>query len=220
MNIFKNLGNNLNYQDILQLDGAFAVAHINYNKSPEFNGVDSKTIATKSRKNSLSSAKNINNVMGGLSSFNGTEKNFKKDDKISLWKSYWLEYVNVFDKLTTLLPNSITTIFVARHAVELGIKYLLIKDNKKVPKTHDLGELCNSLYSEYAINDKYMDDVDVFCKDFSKNIEGGNVEYFRFPEYKENTYFAGNCLDIQWLIYDFALVLLKLIHFAGLDNEV
>ena len=99
MNIFKTLGNELSYEDALQLDGASAVAHINYNKSPEFNGVDSKTIATESRKNSLSSANNINNVIGSLSLFNGTEKNFKKVDRISLWKSYWLEYINAFDKL-------------------------------------------------------------------------------------------------------------------------
>ena len=220
MNIFKTLGNELSYEDALQLDGASAVAHINYNKSPEFNGVDSKTIATESRKNSLSSANNINNVIGSLSLFNGTEKNFKKVDRISLWKSYWLEYINAFDKLTTLLPDSIVTIYIARHAVELGLKYLLLKENDKITKTHDLGELCDSLYSEYDINEKYMDDVNSFCKIFSEYIEGGNGEYFRFPEYKENAYFAGNCLDIQWLSYNFALVLLKLIHFANLDNEI
>ena len=30
------------YDDILQVDGAFSVAHINYGQSPRFNGVDAK----------------------------------------------------------------------------------------------------------------------------------------------------------------------------------
>ena len=39
-------------------------------------------------------------------------------------------------------------------------------------------------------------------------------EYFRFPEYKQNHYFAGDFLDIKWLSYNIALIILKLIHFA------
>lgn len=37
--------------------------------------------------------------------------------------------------------------------------------------------------------------------------------------YNKNTYFAGDRLDIGWLSYNFALILLKLIHFADLDDE-
>ena len=220
MKIFKDLGKDLSYEDILQLDGAFAVAHINYNKSPIFNGVDSKDIAKNSRKNSLSSAEKIENVTESIYSFNGTEKYFQKDDRILLWKSYWLEYINAFDKLITLLPNSIVTIYVARHTVEIGLKYLLLKRTGKITKTHNLEKLSNSLYSEYAIKDKYMADVSLFCEIFCNYIEGGNAEYFRFPEYKENEYFAGNCLDIKWLSYNLALIILKLIHFADLDDEI
>lgn len=220
MNIFKNLGKDLSYENILQLDGAFAVAHINYNKSPIFNGVDGSDIAKTSRKNSLSSVENIENVLDCIDSFKGTEKNFKKDDRVVLWKNYWLEYINAFDKLTTLLPNSIVTIYIARHTVELGLKYLLLNRTGKIEWTHDLKELSNALFSEYAINDKYMDDVNIFCEKFCNYIEGGNVEYFRFPEFKGNEYFAGNCLDIKWLSYNFAIIILKLIHFAGLDDEV
>ena len=33
MNLFKTLRNELSYKDDLQLDGAFAVAHVNYDKS-------------------------------------------------------------------------------------------------------------------------------------------------------------------------------------------
>lgn len=42
MDIFKNL--EVSYNDVLQLDGAFSAAHVNYGKSPIFNGKDSKDI--------------------------------------------------------------------------------------------------------------------------------------------------------------------------------
>ena len=49
MNIFKALGNELTYKEVLQLDGAFSVAHVNYDKSPIFNGTDSRNVAKNSR---------------------------------------------------------------------------------------------------------------------------------------------------------------------------
>lgn len=78
MNIFKRFGNELSYKDGLQLDGAFAVAHINYNKSPIFHGFDSKDMAKTSRKNSLSSKEKIKDVIGCIYSFDGTEKISKR----------------------------------------------------------------------------------------------------------------------------------------------
>ena len=221
MAIFKTLGDELSYKDILQCDGAFSVIHVNYNKSPLFNGTDSRNLAKDSRKNSLSSKENIKNVIECIDSFDGTEKNFKKDDQISLWKNYWTEYINAFDKLQNLLPSSVVTIYVGRQAIEIGFKYLLLKKTGQIKniKTHDLGELSKLFFKEYEINDSYMDWMDVFCEKFCKYIEGGNAEYFRYPEYNKNTYFAGNRLDIGWLSYNFALILLKLIHFADLDDE-
>ena len=220
MNIFKTFHNELSYKDVLQLDGAFSVCHINYDKSPIFNGIDSKDMAKKSRKNSLSYEDKIEDVVGCIYSFDGTEKNFKQDDRILLWKSYWLEYINAFDKLMDSLPSSVVTIYVGRQAIEIGFKYLLLKKHGQITKTHDLKELSDLLYLEYNINASYMDYVDRFCELFCKYIEGGNVEYFRFPEYKENTYFAGNRLDISWLFYNFALIILKLVHFANLEDEI
>ena len=219
MNIFKAFDDDISYKDPLQLDGAFSVAHINYGKSPIFNGIDSKDIAKKSRKNSISYNQEINDVLGFVNSFNGTEKDFNKDDKIQLWELYWLEYINAFDKLTKISPDSVVTIYVGRQAVEIGIKYLLLKNGSNIPKTHDLRLLTDSLYSKYKINDSYMDYVASFCEFFGQYIEGGNAEYFRFPEYKENKYFAGNKLDISWLSYNFALILLKLIHFGNLEDK-
>ena len=127
MNIFKAFGDDISYKDPLQLDGAFSVAHINYGKSPIFNGNDSKDVAKNSRKTSVSSNEKIEDVLGCINSFNGTEKDFKKDDKLQLWELYWMEYINAFDKLTKILPNSVVTIYVGRQAVEIGIKYLLLK---------------------------------------------------------------------------------------------
>lgn len=221
MTIFKTFGDKLCYKDILQCDGAFSIVHFNYDKSPIFNGTDSKNLVKNSRMNSLSSKVNIKNVIESIDSFDGTEKNYKKDDRILLWKNYWTEYINAFDKLQDLLPSSIVTIYVGRQAIEIGFKYLLLKKFGQIKniKTHDLGELSKLLFEEYDINDNYMDYVDVFCEKFCKYIEGGNAEYFRYPEYNKSTYFAGDYLDISWLSYNFALILLKLIHFANLDEE-
>lgn len=78
MNIFKTFHNELSYKDVLQLDGAFSVCHINYDKSPIFNGIDSKDMAKKSRKNSLSYEDKIEDVVGCIYSFDGTEKILNK----------------------------------------------------------------------------------------------------------------------------------------------
>lgn len=195
MNFFKVFENELNYRDILQLDGAFSVAHVNYNKSPIFNGINSRNLAKNSRKNSLSFQEKIEDVTECIESFDGTEKNFKKDDRVSLWENYWMEYINAFDKLINLLPNSVVTIYVGRQAIEIGFKYLLLKKTEQINMTHDLGELSSLFFTKYDIHDSYMDYVDEFCERFCKYIEGGNVEYFRYPEYKGNTYFVGNSLD-------------------------
>lgn len=219
MNIFKIFGDDISYKDPLQLDGAFSVAHINYGKSPIFNGIDSKDVAKNSRKNSISSNQEIKDVFGYINLFNGIEKDFKKDDKIQLWELYWLEYINAFDKLTEILPNSVVTMYVGRQAIEIGIKYLLLKKGFNISKTHNLKLLTDSLYSEYKISDSYMDYVAPFCELFGEYIEGDKAEYFRFPEYKEHKCFAGNKLDISWLSYNFALILLKLIHFGELEEN-
>ena len=62
MNVFKELGKDLNYKDILQVDGAFSACHINYGKSLKFNGADSKNMAQNSRKNSLTENGHIDDL--------------------------------------------------------------------------------------------------------------------------------------------------------------
>lgn len=219
MNIFKTFDEEINYKDIIQLDGAFSVAHINYGKSPIFNKISGKDIANDSRKNSISYKEKVENVSECIYSFNGTEQNLKKKDRILLWENYWLEYINTFDNLIKSLPNSVATAYIGRHAIEIGFKYLLIKKTNQIKNEHDLGILSNLLFTEYNIKDDYMKYVNEFCEIFCKYIEGGNAEYFRYPDYKKNTFFAGNHLDIKWILYNFSLIILKLIHFADLDTK-
>ena len=211
MEIFKKLGQNIDYNDILQIDGSFSEKHKTYNKSPMFNNNNGKNLAKVSIANSASN--------NNSKPFDGTEKNFKLNDRIDLWKNYWLEYINAFDKLVNVLPNSVVTVFVARQAIEIGFKYLLLKKTNQVKNEHNLENLSNQFFTEYAVNENYMDGVNKFCENYGKYIEGGNVEYFRYPEYKSNNYFAGNNTDMEWLSYNLALILLKLIHYAGLDDK-
>lgn len=166
MNIFKTFDEEINYKDIIQLDGAFSVAHINYGKSPIFNKISGKDIANDSRKNSISYKEKVENVSECIYSFNGTEQNLKKKDRILLWENYWLEYINIFDNLIKSLPNSVATAYIGRHAIEIGFKYLLIKKTNQIKNEHDLGILSNLLFTEYNIKDDYMKYVNEFCEFF------------------------------------------------------
>lgn len=219
MNIFKSFGEEHNYKDIIQLDGAFSVTHINYGKSPIFNKTTSKEFANNSRENSISCKEKTENVNEYLYSFNGTEQNIKKNDRILLWENYWLEYINAFDNLIKILPDSVVTAYIGRHAVEIGIKYLLLKRINQIKNEHNLGILSNLLFDEYNIQEDYMEYINEFCEFFCKYIEGGNSEYFRYPDYKKNIFFAGNNLDIKWISYNLSLIILKLIHFAKLEAK-
>lgn len=224
MSIFQAFGVELNYEDILQLDAAFSVAHINYGESPRFNGIDGKDISKASRKSSLSSVEYVEDVLENLHDFNGTEKNIEEADLIALWKNYWLEYINAFDKLTIILPKSVVTAYIGRQAIELGFKFILLnKENKCIEndlKTHDLKKLADMLREHSLFDETYMKGIPDFCGEYCKMIEGDNAEYFRYPEYGKNAYFAGNQLDIEWLSYNFALIILKLLHFSKLDDYV
>lgn len=219
MNVFKTINKDICYTDIIQLDGAYAVTHMNYGKSPEFNKMSGKDIE-KSLSNKGKIAKEvIENVVDSINEFKGTEKNLKKDDRILLWENYWLEYINAFDNIIKLLPNSVVTVYIGRHAIEIGIKYLLLKKTGQIEYGHDLGVLSNLFFTQYNIKDEYMKWINEFCSIFGEYIEGGNIEYFRYPEYKNNAFFAGTSLDIEWIIYNFSIIILKLIHFANLDSK-
>ena len=211
MNDFKAKNSDISYKDMLELDGCFAYCHTVYGKAPVFDKKSGGDISNKSRKNKISSKK--------LYGFNGTLLDYSSEDRIELWEAYWLEYINSFKMLTDVLPNSVVTIYVGRQAIEIGIKYLLLKKINKVLKTHDLGVLCDLLYSEYNIDDDYMKDVKEFCTLYCKYIEGENPEYFRYPEYKSNSFFAGNYLDLNWISYNFILIIKKLYHFANINVD-
>ena len=215
--MFETFGNDINFKHLIQLDGAFSISHIYYGESPKFYGVDARNIAILSRRNKYSSKEKIENVIDNQFVFDGTEKNYCETDIREMWEYFWKEYISVFDQLIKAKPYSIITIYIGRHTIELGFKFLLLCKSGKIKHTHDLGELAKLLFTELDLNcDKYtyMKYVDDFCIFYSKYIEGGNSEYFRYPEYKGKSYFAGNRLDIKWLSYNISLVILKLMKLA------
>ena len=218
MKLFTSFEQHIGYQDLI--DAAFAVCHNNYGKTPLFNNKSEENVAKTSRSNSISSKEHIDDVLEKIREFDGTEEAYLYDDNVELWKSYLLGYINTFDKLTSVLPYSIATVFIGRQAVELAFKYLILESGKVYPKTHNLGDLAQSFLSmtdARALG--YMDWVSEYCEEYCRYIEGGNAEYFRYPAYKSDKSFAGNRLDLRWLSYNFALILLKLIHYADLDDE-
>lgn len=206
-------GKKLSYRDILQLDGAFAVSHFSYDEGPEFNGVTGKAIAEKLASSHLPSKIDSSNASRSLESFKGTECNLNEPDQLLLWKHYWLEYINAFETLTVELPKSIVTCFVGRQAIELGFKYLLLNSGNEPVQTHDLGKLASVFFEKCNPQQDYMNYVQDFCTSYSRCVEGDKVEYFRYPAYRENSFFAGNHLDIAWLSYNFALIVLKQLRY-------
>ena len=130
-----------------------------------------------------------------------------------------MEYIRAFDLLTADLSKSVVTAYIGRHAVELGFKYILLSRDEAFPPVHRLDELSRAALSGPSGQESYLDFVVAFCEQYSRHIEDGKVEYFRFPDYSGGRFFAGNRLDIHWLSYNFALILLKLIHYTGLDEE-
>ena len=126
----------IKYTDGLELDGAFSVSHINYGCSPKFHGEDANDIAKSSRKNSITFKDKIDDVLDSIRKFNGTEKNYKIADRIYLWKKYWFDYIEAFDKSTKVMPDSVVTVYIGRHAIELGLKYLIMVKKGSVVKSH------------------------------------------------------------------------------------
>lgn len=218
--MFSSFGGKLDYRDIIQLDGAFALSHENYGRSPEFVG-ESARDHFKGAPGGACRFDDLSGIAEALRTFNGTMDSYRKCDQLRLWKSYWLEYIHVFDHLCSALPDSVVTVYIGRHATELGLKYLrrsLFDDFSKDAGGHDLGKLAKELLSRLGETEPYLDGAVEFCATYGDFVEGGNAEYFRYPEYKPHAYFAGAHLDVRWLSYDFALVLLKLLHLAGLDD--
>lgn len=74
MNIFKTIDEKISYTDIIQLDGAYAVAHMNYGKSPEFNKMSGKDIEKSLSNKGKISKEVIENVVDSINEFKGTEK--------------------------------------------------------------------------------------------------------------------------------------------------
>lgn len=60
MSLFASFGNELSYEDVIQLDGAFAATHVNYGKAPLFNGAPHEDSNWESRKEFIFSSVSSN----------------------------------------------------------------------------------------------------------------------------------------------------------------
>lgn len=148
MSLFASFGNELSYEDVIQLDGAFAATHVNYGKAPLFNGAPHEDSNWESRKEFIfSSGLSIEETVERIRSVDGTATDFGVAERTALWRDYWLEYINIFNVLTGTHPDSVATVFVGRQAIEVGFKYLLFKNTYHFPKTHDLGVLSREFLS-------------------------------------------------------------------------
>lgn len=213
-------GYKLSYTDIIQVDSAIYGAHLNYSKSPIFDKVARKDLESQLKEHEKISGRSVTDIVSYQYSIEPTYKNPNPKDRIILWENYWQEYIKIFVLLINLSSRSIATTYIGRHAIELGFKYLLLKKTDKIYKTHDLAELSHILFQKYNITEEYMQYIDLFCNKYCRHIEGGNSEYFKYPEYRYDTYFAGDFLDADWICYNFTLIILKLIKFSDLEIEI
>ena len=208
--MFEGLGENLTYKSGIQMDGVFPACHALYGKHPLFNG---KELCVRHEKKVLNA--NCSNIAEEARKYNDIDKNYNKDELVYMWKEFWMEYVNSFDILSRSHPKSIVTSYIARHAVELGFKYLLLKENDEYERTHKLGELAKKFVSNSKGDTSYMENVVEFCEGYDKYIEGDCSEFLRYPEYKDG-YFGGNDLDLEWLSFNLAIIILQQIKY---DND-
>ncbi len=126
MNIFTAFGTEINYDDILQCDAAISKFHKLYGKSPIFNGVVGNDMFSETNSEELN-ANLVNHKNPETCDYSRKqEKASTQQDQIILWKNFWLEYINAFDNLQKILPNSVVTVFIGRQATEIGFKYLLL----------------------------------------------------------------------------------------------
>ena len=97
MSLFASFGNELSYEDVIQLDEAFAATHINYGKAPLFNGAPHEDSNWESRKEFIfSSCLSIEETVKRIRSVDGTAADFGVAERTALWGDYWLEGINIF----------------------------------------------------------------------------------------------------------------------------
>ncbi len=174
------------YKDILQVDGVFSSAHFNYHKTPVFNDVDATSIVEGLSEVRIKSEIDKVVIQNNLYRFRGTLKGYDKLERVELWKNYFMEYANAFDKLICVLPNSVVTAFVGIQTIEIGLKYLLLCKTNDYPKNHNLHKLVEKMFESYNIHQNpqfdYMKSVDTFLMNYFVYIEDTHPEYFRYPE--------------------------------------
>ena len=66
-------------------------------------------------------------VLDSIRKFNGADKRIIKLQIESICGKYWFDYIEAFDKSTKVMPDSVVTVYIGRHAIELGLKYLIME---------------------------------------------------------------------------------------------
>lgn len=215
----------ITYKDDFCLDQSFPSYHVNYNNSPLFNGRRIDQAGLTSLEATIPSEgfnSEKHDVMEFALSYDDLAKSCDPQDLLELWKAEWLEYFKAFDKLACQLRESIVSLFLGRHALELGFKYLRLKQLKAISFTHNLAKLSSGVFDNSDFESDSLGCILSYLDYYQAYIEGNTPEYFRYPEYKKDgkpVYFGGIHLSINAIIQDIALANLKLIHFAGLDKE-
>lgn len=86
MSLFASFGNELSYEDVIQLDEAFAATHVNYGKAPLFNGAPHEDSSWESRKEFIfSSCLSIEETVKRIRSVDGTAADFGVAERTALW---------------------------------------------------------------------------------------------------------------------------------------
>ena len=103
------------YKDILQIDGAFAEAHLFYHKTPVFDGVNATSIVEGLDENRIINEIDSKSTRNNFDRFRGTFEEYNVSERLELWKRYFKEYANafnkfcsVFDPFSSMLTNLLT----------------------------------------------------------------------------------------------------------------
>ncbi len=127
--------------------------------------------------------------------------------EIQYWYQYWIAYMNAYKSLEKT-NNTIATLYVGRHTIELGFKLMIIMAGSAPEFTHDLSKLATKAFSLYDTS--IYNNIEVaerFLFNYQKSIESDTVECFRYPMAKNNAMFQNFELDGKWLMYSFDAII-------------
>lgn len=178
MRLFEVLDEKMSHSDTIQVDGAFAIAHVRNDMTSELHEANTGAGSAQSGSLEMGSAEYVGTFHASITSFVGTKSGLSMEERLDLWRRYWFEYISAFDTLTRALPDSVATAYMGGHAVELGFKYVLLAKNGSVERTHSLGRLSELVIRRFANKEKYLDWMVEFCESYELYLEGGPFRIF------------------------------------------